>query len=279
MTGVLLATRIRTDEKLLLEAFSRRKIVCDVLDLRQATFRLDLPHQAVQFAVNRSIGQTEGLSATCYFESRSVPVINCSAVIECCGDKARMTQAFSAHNLPFPATAICYSSESALTAARELGFPVVLKPTIGSWGRMVVKIDDVSSARAVFAYKEGLTSLHHKVFYIQKYVEKPGRDIRVIVINGRAVAQYYRYAEDWVTNVRLGAKGVPAVLAVETVELAIAAAAACGGGAVSVDLMEGPDGRVLVNEVNHTMEFTEASKATGIDIADHYAAFCELMAA
>ena len=45
------------------------------------------------------------------------------------------------------------------------------------------------------------------------------------------------------------------------------AAAAVGGGFLSVDLLEHPDG-LLVNELNYTPEFHGFMDATGIDVAD-----------
>lgn len=278
MRGAVLTTRIRSDEKLLLEAFERRGIDCDIIDLRKICLPLVQTKLPFDFALNRSIGQTEGLSAIEYYECQGLPTVNSSSVIACCGDKATMTLAFTKANLPIPQTAICYSAASALEAAEGIGYPVVLKPVIGSWGRMIVRLDDPVAATSVFSYKENLPSLHQRIYYLQKYVEKPGRDIRIVVIGGRVVTGYYRYSENWVTNVHLGAVGAIGVFADEVADLAVRAAAAVGGGAVSVDLMEDSDGNVLVNEVNHTMEFVEATRVTGVDIADNYVSLCRDMA-
>jgi len=274
MRATILATRIRIDEKLLIDAFSRQGTDHEIVDLRNAIFPIGSGKSCVDFVVNRSIGQTEGLSAVEYYESLGAPTVNPSSVISCCGNKATMSLAFAKAGLNTPRTVVCYSALSALEAADTLGYPVVLKPVVGSWGRMVVRLDSREAAASVFAYKDSLPSLHHKIYYLQEYIEKPGRDIRIIVIGGKVAAGYYRYSDNWVTNVHLGATGRPAEMSEEMVKLAVGAAEAVGGGALSIDLMEDHSGRLLVNEVNHTMEFAEATKTTGVDVAGLYAAYC-----
>ena len=200
--------------------------------------------------------------------------MNSAEVISNAGNKAVMTRCFVRLGLPVPKAAVCYSPDSALEAAESIGYPLVVKPIVGSWGRMIARLDNEETARAIFEYKAALPSLHQKVFFLQEYIEKPGRDIRCIVIGSDAIATYFRYSDHWITNIKRGGVGVADSGSKEIAELSRLAANAVGGGVVSVDLIERSNGDLLVNEVNHTMEFQEAASVTEVDIAGHYVDYC-----
>ena len=78
---------------------------------------------------------------------------------------------------------------------------MVLKPPVGSWGRLLAKINDREAAEAVLEHKEILGSYHHSIFYIQEYVPKPGGDIRAFVVGDRVIGASYRASKHWITNV------------------------------------------------------------------------------
>jgi [lysine-biosynthesis-protein LysW]--L-2-aminoadipate ligase len=149
----------------------------------------------------------------------------------------------------------------------EMGYPVVLKPPVGSWGRLMAKLNDRQAAEAVLEHKRALSGPQDSIFYIQKYVEKPGRDIRTLVVGDETVYAIYRHSSHWITNTARGGEATICPITSEIDRFSRAAARAVGGGIVAVDLLEDPEGRLLVNEVNHTPEFHGAFEATGIDIA------------
>src|SRR3989442_6455429 len=153
-----------------------------------------------------------------------------------------------------------------------MGFPVVLKPMVGSWGRLLAKINDRDAAEAVLEHKETLGSYQHGIFYIQEYVAKPQRDIRAIVIGDDTIGAIYRSADHWITNTARTGQAHACPVTPEIDRLARAAAAAVGCGALAVDLLEHASG-LLVNEINYTMEFRGFVEATGIDVADRLAEF------
>jgi len=169
--------------------------------------------------------------------------------------------------LPIPRTAAAFSTESALEAIERIGYPVVLKPLFGSWGRLLARVNDRDAAEALLEHKHTLGGYLHSVAYIQEYVDKPGRDIRVMVAGDEVVYAIYRQSSHWITNTALGGEPLPCPLTEDLVELAVAAARAVGGGIVAVDLLETAEGTLLVNEVNHTPEFHGARLATDVDIA------------
>ena len=152
-------------------------------------------------------------------------------------------------------------------AIEEMGYPVVMKPAVGSWGRLLAKINDRQAAEALVEYKQALDRPQHSPFYIQDYVDKPGRDIRTLVVGDEIVYAIYRSSPHWITNTARGGDAIPCAITPEIADLSLAAAQAVGGGIVAVDLLETADGRLLVNEVNHTPEFHGAMQATEADIA------------
>jgi [lysine-biosynthesis-protein LysW]--L-2-aminoadipate ligase len=160
---------------------------------------------------------------------------------------------------------IAFTPESALQAIERIGYPVVLKPAIGSWGRLLAKISDREAAEALLEHKETLGSYQHAIFYVQEYVEKPGRDIRSFVVGEETICAIYRESEHWVTNTARGARARNCPLTPEIDRVSRAAAAAVGGGVLAIDILE-RDGELLVSEVNYTMEFRNSIEVTGVDI-------------
>ncbi|MFQ5578736.1 MAG: RimK family alpha-L-glutamate ligase, partial [Anaerolineae bacterium] len=155
---------------------------------------------------------------------------------------------------------------SALQAIEALGYPVVLKPAVGSWGRLLSKINDREAAEAILEHKQVLGTYHHSIFYIQEYIDKPARDIRTFVVGDETIAAIYRYSDHWITNTSRGGRAENCPVTPEINALSLAAARAVGGGVVAIDLLETAAGRLLVNEVNYTMEFRNSIDTTGVDI-------------
>ena len=197
--------------------------------------------------------------------------MNSYQVVNTCGDKVLSSMALIQHNIPTPRTVVALSVEAALQAIEEMGYPVVLKPAVGSWGRLLSKVNDRDTAEAVLNHKASLGGPVHSVFYIQEYVDKPSRDIRTLVIGEKVVYAMYRRSAHWITNTARGGEALPCPLSPEIRELSLAAAQAVGGGILAVDLLETADGRLLVNEVNHTPEFHGAAKAVDVDIVGRMA--------
>lgn len=272
--GVLFS-RMRVEEKWIFEAFEKHAVACERLDDRSVCFDLENPGPWRQFdaVLERSISYTNGLYALQILNAFGVPTVNSAAVAAACGDKLATSTLLGRAGVAQPRNMVAFTPEAALQAIETLGYPVVLKPLVGSWGRLLAKINDREAAEAVLEHKAILGSVQHSVFYIQEYIHKPGRDIRAIVIGGRVLTAIYRKSEHWITNTARGAEGEPCPLTPEIESLCLQAAQAVGGGVLAVDLVEHPERGLLVNEVNHTMEFHTAQPVSRIDIADeivHY---------
>ena len=260
----LLHSLIRKEEKLLLGAFHDAGIEPVMIDDRKLI--MDFRHAPeVDVLVERSINHSRALHALRLFESAGIPCINSHRVAQICGDKLLTTAALTDAGVAQPACRVAFTEASALDAIEELGYPVVLKPAVGSWGRLLSKINDRDAAETVLEHKTVLGSYHHSIFYIQQYVEKQGRDIRSFVVGDDCIAAIYRTSEHWITNTARGARASRCEVTPEVEEISLAAAKAVGGGIVAVDLFESDHG-LLVNEVNYTMEFRNSIDTTGVDI-------------
>jgi [lysine-biosynthesis-protein LysW]--L-2-aminoadipate ligase len=168
---------------------------------------------------------------------------------------------------------VALTPEAALAAIEEIGYPAVLKPTVGSWGRLLSRVNDRDAAEAILEHKALLGGVQHGVFFIQEYVDKPQRDLRTFVVGDRVICGISRRSEHWITNTARGGAAENLTITPEIQRLSVAAAHAVGGGILAVDLLEHPGGRLLVNEVNYTMEFRNSSAPTGVDIAGEIADF------
>ena len=266
--GVLLS-RVRVEEKLLFDAFEKRGIAFDKLYDPEIVF--DLEKQAFQYdcVLERCINHSRALYALRILNGWGIKTVNTYQVADTCGNKFLTTMALLEHKVPSPRTMIAFTRESALQAIDTLGYPVVMKPAIGSWGRLLSKINDRDAAEAILEHKEILGSYHHSIFYIQEFVKKPQRDIRAFVVGDECICAIYRYSEHWITNTARGGQAENCPVTPELNTLAVAAARAVGGGVVAIDLLETPEGQLLVNEVNYTMEFRNSIETTGVDIPGH----------
>lgn len=262
----LLHSLIRKDEKLILEAAAKRpEIEVVPVDDRVIHFNIGRDRYAFDVLLERSINHSRALHAIRLFESAGIPCVNRGDVARICGDKLLTSIALADHRVAQPEVRVAFTEESALAAMEEMGYPVVLKPAVGSWGRLLSKINDRDAAETVLEHKTVLGSYHHSIFYIQKYIEKRGRDIRTFVVGDDVIGAITRTSPHWITNTARGGVTAKYPLTTELADLSLAAARAVGGGVVAIDVFETPDG-FMANEVNYTMEFKNSVEVTGVDI-------------
>src|SRR5512147_3334918 len=265
----VLYSRVRVEEKWIFAAMEKRGIDYERLDDRAISFDLEnpAPWRSFDAVLERSISYTSGLYAVRILNAFGVPTVNTAAVAEACGDKLTTSALLARAGLPQPRNMVAFTPESALDAIERFGYPVVLKPVVGSWGRLLAKVNDRDAAEAILEHKATLGSAQHSVFYIQEFIEKPGRDIRVIVIGGNVITAMYRKSEHWITNTARGGEGELCPITPDIEDLSLRAAQSVGGGVLAVDLVEHPERGLIVNEINHTMEFHTMQPLSGLDIA------------
>ncbi len=264
----VLYSRVRAEEKLLFDALDARGIAYDKIDDRDVVFDLQNPGAWREYDVvlERCINHSRALNALKILNDWRIPTVNTAYVASICGDKLATSTALVNHGVPTTRVKVAFTPESAVQAIEELGYPVILKPAVGSWGRLLSKVNDREAAEAILEHKETLGSYHHSIFYIQEYIKKPGRDVRAFVIGNETVGAIYRYAEHWITNTARGGQATGCPVTPELNRICVAAAKAVGGGIVGVDLLEDPERGLLVNEVNYTIEFRNSIATTGVDI-------------
>lgn len=268
MRIAMLYTRLRAEEQLLLDAFQIAGAEVEPLDTRTLILNLDAPETWLDYdaVFDRSLSLTASLTIGRVLDAWGVRCVNPITTVELCSDKLRTSIELVRRGVPTPRVRVATSPDAALAAIESMGYPVVLKPTIGSWGRLVARVNDRDAAEALIEHRETLGSVQHGVYYIQEHIEKPGRDIRVFVVGGAPIAAITRTSEHWVTNTARGARAANQPLTAELRDLATRAAAAVGGDAVAIDFLECPRRGLLVNEINHSMEFRNSITTTGVDI-------------
>lgn len=256
---------IRKEEKLLVDEFKRRDGV-ELVMLDDRTLNFDLTTRPdVDVIIERSINHSRAMHALRLFENLGIRCINTSDVARICGDKILTSVALDDFDVAQPPIRVAFTEESALNAIEDIGYPAVLKPVVGSWGRLLSKVNDRDAAETVLEHKSILGSYHHSIFYVQKYMEKKGRDIRSFVIGDECICAIYRSSDHWITNTARGAVATNCDVTDELAKISVRAAQAVGGGIVAVDLFE-TDAGYLVNEVNYTMEFRNSIDTTGVNI-------------
>ncbi|MBI3959925.1 MAG: lysine biosynthesis protein LysX [Chloroflexi bacterium] len=268
----ILYSRVRAEEKLLFEAFERRGVDFELLDDSQLIFDISGTNGHMQrfeqfdVVMERCISHARALYSLRVLNDQGVRTVNTAQVADTCGNKLQTTSALTAAGVPSPRTLVAFTAEAALKAIDELGYPVVLKPPVGSWGRLLSKINDREAAEAVLEHKEVLGTYHHSIFYIQEYIDKPMRDIRAFVIGNETICAIYRSSPHWITNTARGGQASVCPVTPELNDLCVRAGRAVGGGVLAIDVLEDPKRGFLVNEVNYVMEFRNSVLPTGVDI-------------
>lgn len=269
----LVYDRIRWEEKSLIEASRKIGLNPKPVDSKEMYINMleDSAKIRTRFGeavIQRCVSYFRGLHLTAALENMGLSVINSFNVSLVCGNKLFTTLALIKAGIPIPKTFVAFTEEGVFKALENLGYPSVMKPVVGSWGRLVALIKDKDSAQALVESRKEMRNALLQIYYLQEYVERPPRDIRVMVVGKEVVAASYRYSpqNDWRTNVARGGASKPCAVTRELEELALKAAEAVGGGVLAVDCMESPN-EILVHEVNSTVEFRGLFSATHVDIA------------
>ena len=269
VTVGLVYDQLRPDERMIIDAAERENMHLALYDTNQLAWDVTGGIDGIELAdafLQRCMSYFRSIHVTAALEARAKPVINSFAAASTCGDKLIASLALSRAKVPTPRTFLAFTQEASLKALEQLGYPAVLKPVVGSWGRLVAQLRDPESAIAILEPREYMHPIQ-QVYYLQEKIKRPERDIRCYVIGDQAVAAIYRNAQpgEWRTNTARGGVAENLPITPELEEISIKATEAVGGGAFGVDLME-TDSGLVVHEVNHTTEFKNTVRVTGVDI-------------
>jgi [lysine-biosynthesis-protein LysW]--L-2-aminoadipate ligase len=251
--------RLRTEEKMLQKEASGLGHDVVMLDAKITQVNTDSKKDDYDFGnvvLERCVSYFRGLHFTASLEFLDIPVLNKFEVANICGNKMFMTLLLKKNNIPTPKTYFSFSSESAAENLEKVGFPLVIKPIIGSWGRGVMPLKDKDTMEAVFEIRDITDSPHDRIYYLQELIKRPPRDIRVITVGDEPIAAMYRKSSGgFKTNVALGAEPELCEITKEMEDLAVKSSKAMGGGILGIDMMEDDERGLIVHEVNNTVEF------------------------
>jgi [lysine-biosynthesis-protein LysW]--L-2-aminoadipate ligase len=264
--------KLRFEEKKIYNDIQQKGFDATLIDGKSLIFDTELSKSDSRFGdiiLQRVISYNRGLHLTYCLEQIGLPVVNSFSVSEICGNKLITSLILKKNNVPTPKTTFAFSTESARECMKKLGYPLVVKPIIGSWGRGVYQIKDQSMADMMLDSRQENDNSFSRIYYFQELIDRPSRDIRCIVIGDQIVASVFRYSSEneWRTNVAVGGRTEMAPLTSELKEIVLKASNAVGGGILGVDLMEDKERGYLVHEVNNTVEFRGASAVCKSDIA------------
>ena len=264
--------KVRFEEKALYDTAKKKGLKAQIIDAKKITINNASKRKTLQFGdvvLQRCISHFRGLYLSACLEFMGFMVINKFKVGETCGNKLITSLTLAKSNVPTPKTHFAFSTESAIEVINTIGFPVVLKPIIGSWGRGVFPIRDEEVANMIIEMRKENDNPLSRIYYVQEMIKRPPRDLRCIVVGDKIVAAIYRYSveNEWRTNVSRGGKAELAPITNELEDIALRAAKSVGGGILGVDLMEDEKRGLLVHEVNNTVEFRGASNVSESDIA------------
>jgi [lysine-biosynthesis-protein LysW]--L-2-aminoadipate ligase len=268
---VILYDMIRWEEKALYESAVKKGIKVENLDCKNLT--LDLNDKSSKHrgkvVLQRSVGYFKNVHSTAALEGVGAQVINPLHTAIMCGNKMYAHMELQKAGIKTPKAVAAFSEESAIGALDNIGYPAVIKPTVGSWGRLIALLRDKDAARAVIEDRQHMFPLY-QIYYFEEYVNRPPRDIRAIVVGDRVVAAIYRYSGEgeWKTNMALGGHAEMCPITNELEDICLKASNVMRGQIVGVDLMESNREGLLVHEVNNTTEFKNTVRVTGIDIPE-----------
>jgi [lysine-biosynthesis-protein LysW]---L-2-aminoadipate ligase len=263
----ILYDTIRWEEKALFEASRKKGIDAKMVDCKGLSVNLDKDKEEFGTVIQRCVSYYRSLHSTAALEGKGVNVINTLNTSLLAGNKLFTHMLLMRQNIPTPFGAVAFSEEAALEFLELRGYPMVLKPTVGSWGRMIALLKDRDSAKGIMETREKMYPIY-QVYYLEEFVNRPPRDIRAIVVGDTVVAAIYRYSGggQWKTNMALGGKAEPLKVTKELEEICIKAKNTVQGQIIGIDLMESKEKGLVVHEINNTTEYKNTVRVTGVDI-------------
>lgn len=263
----ILYDTIRWEEKSLFDAAKKKGVDVEMVDCKNLFVSLDKTKEKFETVIQRCVSYYRSLHSTAALEGKGVNVINSLNTSIFAGNKLFTHMLLQKYGVPTPFSTVAFSEEAALEALDVKGYPMVLKPTVGSWGRMIALLKDHDSAEGIMESRERMYPIY-QVYYLEEFVQRPPRDIRAIMVGDKVVAAIYRYSGDgqWKTNMALGGKAEECKVTKEMEDICIKAKNAVQGQIVGVDLMESKEKGLVVHEVNNTTEYKNTVRVTGVDI-------------
>ena len=255
---------VRLEEKMLEQKAIELGHDTKMIDAKTTQFTTQSKKSDYDFGdvvLERCVSYFRGLHFTASLEFLDIPVLNRTEVANNCGNKMITSLLLKKHNVPTPKTYFTFSSEAAIETLEKVGYPLVIKPIIGSWGRGVVPLRDRETADAIIEVRDLNDGPLDRIYYLQEMVNRPPRDIRAITVGDQLIAAMYRTSTGgFKTNIALGAEPITCDITKELEDICMKASKAVGGGILGIDVMEDEKRGFVVHEVNNTVEFKGMAK-------------------
>ena len=267
----ILFDNIRWEEKSIIEKAKRRELDLKPIDCKDLVLFLneDTRRFKDKVILQRCISYFRSLHSTAGLEGLGARMINSLYTSFMCGNKLISHIELQKNGIQTPTAMCAFDTSSSLEGIKKFGYPVVIKPTVGSWGRLIGLLNDEEAVKAVLEDREHMFPIYH-INYFEEFIKRPPRDIRAIVIGDKVVAAIYRYSgnNEWKTNMALGGHASPCPITTELEDICVKSSKIFKGDIVGVDLMESEKYGLVVHEVNNTTEFKNTVRVTGVDIPD-----------
>ncbi len=263
----ILYDTIRWEEKALFDAAKEKGVDAKMVDCRNLHINLDNSKEEHGIVIQRCVSYYRSLHSTAALEGKGVNVINCLNTSIFAGNKLFTHMILQKNSIPTPFSTVAFSEQAALETLDKIGYPMVLKPTVGSWGRLIAILKDRDSAEGIIESRENMYPIY-QIYYLEEFVNRPPRDIRAIIIGDKVVAAIYRYSGEgqWKTNMALGGKAEECKITKELEDICIKAKNSVQGQIVGIDLMESKENGLVVHEINSTTEYKNTVKVTGVNV-------------
>ena len=265
----ILYDQLRWEEKSLIETAKKKDVKIQVINCRENSIELDNEKLGYcdDIILQRCVSYYNNLHSTAAFEGLGAKMINSLYTAIMCGNKLFTHMELLKFGIAIPKAYCAFSDQAAMNILNKNGYPKVIKPVVGSWGRMIALLKDKESAEAIIEDREYMYPLY-QVFYFEEFIKRPPRDIRCIVVGDKVVAAIYRYSgnNEWKTNMALGGRAEACMVSNEMEDICLRASKTMKGEILGVDLMESEEKGLLVHEVNNTTEFKNTVRVTGVDI-------------
>ncbi|TLY03203.1 MAG: RimK family alpha-L-glutamate ligase [Thaumarchaeota archaeon] len=252
--------RVRVEEKMLEQKAIELGHDTKMIDAKTTQINTESKKSNFDFGdvvIERCVSYFRGLHFTACLEFLDVPVINRFEVANNCGNKMLTSLLLRKHNVPTPKTYFSFSSDAALETLDKEGYPLVIKPITGSWGRGVMALKDRDTADAIVEVRELSDGPLDRIYYLQEMVRRPPRDIRAITVGEQVIAAMYRTST---------AEPIACEITKELDDVCVKASKAVGGGILGIDVMEDEKHGLVVHEINNTVEFKGLAKVAKLNI-------------
>ncbi|MEM1758609.1 MAG: RimK family alpha-L-glutamate ligase [Acidilobaceae archaeon] len=263
---------VRVEEELLIRAFSMRGLRPTII-YSNTLYSIPEDRLSSSVVLVRNISAANSIYVAAITEASNGVAINPLRALIVGHDKILTYSTLVRNKIKIPQSIIALENSRLEDYVDDISYPIIDKPPIGSWGRLVSLVKTPTAFKEVIKHRSILANPQLRVHIIQKPANL-GSDIRCLVVGDSIAACMIRKGQlgEWRSNAALGGSVIPYKPSLEVEEAALKSATLVGAEIAGVDILH-DDGDYYVNEVNVVPEFKALMKATSIDISEVIASY------